>query len=98
MTPVGFAGLGSMGLPMATNLVARGFAVRGFDIKPAAMDTLAEAGGTRASAAADAAHGADVLILMVVNAAQAEAVLFEGGALAALPGLQAASSALAPQH
>ena len=85
MTTVGFVGLGSMGLPMATNLAARGFTVRGFDIRPAAMDTLAEAGGTRASAAADAAHGADVLILMVVNAAQAEAVLFEGGALAALP-------------
>jgi L-threonate 2-dehydrogenase len=85
MTTVGFIGLGSMGLPMATNLAARGFAVRGFDIRPAAMDTLVEAGGTRACAAADAANGADVLILMVVNAAQAEAVLFEGGALAALP-------------
>src|SRR5215831_199347 len=85
MTTVGFIGLGSMGLPMATNLAARGFAVRGFDIRPAAMNTLVEAGGTRASAAAHAADGADVLILMVVNAAQAEAVLFEGGALAALP-------------
>jgi len=46
---------------------------------------LAEAGGVRACAPADAADGADVLVLMVVNAAQAEAVLFEGGALAALP-------------
>jgi len=85
MTTVGFIGLGSMGLPMAANLAARGFSVRGFDIRPGAIDTLVEAGGTRACAPADAAHGADVLILMVVNAAQAEAVLFEGGALAALP-------------
>jgi len=85
MTTVGFVGLGSMGLPMAKNLAARGFAVRGFDIRPRAIDSLIEAGGTRAAAPADAAHGADVFILMVVNAAQAEAVLFEGGALAALP-------------
>jgi L-threonate 2-dehydrogenase len=85
MTTVGFIGLGSMGLPMAKNLAARGFAVRGFDIRPAAIDSLVEAGGARASAATAAADGADVLVLMVVNAAQAEAVLFEDGALAALP-------------
>ena len=85
MTTVGFIGLGSMGLPMATNLAARGFAVRGFDIRPDAIDRLVEAGGARACAPADAAKGADVLILMVVNAPQAEGVLFEGGALAALP-------------
>ena len=85
MTTIGFIGLGSMGLPMAKNLAARRFAVRGFDIRPAAIDSLAEAGGARACAPADAANGADVLVLMVVNAAQAEAVLFEGGALAALP-------------
>jgi 3-hydroxyisobutyrate dehydrogenase len=85
MTTVGFVGLGSMGLPMAKNLVARGFAVRGFDIRPAAIESLAEAGGTRASSVADAGVGADVLVLMVVNAAQADTVLFAEGALAALP-------------
>jgi L-threonate 2-dehydrogenase len=84
MTTVGFIGLGSMGLPMAKNLVARGFAVRGFDIRPGAIDSLVEAGGTRATAPADAADGANVLVLMVVNAAQAEAILFEAGALSAL--------------
>jgi L-threonate 2-dehydrogenase len=85
MMKVGFIGLGSMGLPMAKNLAARGFAVRGFDMRPAAIDSLAEAGGARAATPSDAAHGADALVLMVVNAAQAEAVLLEGGALAALP-------------
>lgn len=85
MTTVGFIGLGSMGLPMATNLAARGFTVRGFDIRPHAIDRLVEAGGARACAPADAAKHADVLILMVVNATQAEGVLFEAGALAALP-------------
>jgi putative dehydrogenase len=84
MTTVGFVGLGSMGLPMARNLAARGSAVRGFDVRASAMDALAEAGGERAASGAEAARGADVLVLMVVNAAQAEQVLFADGALDAL--------------
>ena len=85
MTTVGFVGLGSMGLPMARNMVARKLAVRGFDMRPEAGEALAAAGGERAASAADAAKGADVLVLMVVNAAQAESILFAGGALEALP-------------
>jgi 3-hydroxyisobutyrate dehydrogenase len=85
MTTVGFIGLGSMGLPMARNLVARGFPVHGFDVRPDAVMALSQAGGTPAASAAEAAAGADALVLMVVNAAQAEAILFAEGALAALP-------------
>ena len=85
MSTVGFIGLGAMGLPMARNLVARGFGVRGFDVRIAAMDALAEAGGTRAGSAAEAARGAELLVLMVVNAVQAEQALFADGALDALP-------------
>ena len=85
MTTVGFIGLGSMGLPMAKNLVARGFAVRGFDMRPASIELLTQAGGTGARSPAEASAGADVLVLMVVNAAQAEAILFTDGALAAVP-------------
>jgi putative dehydrogenase len=82
--PIGFVGLGAMGLPMALRLLARDYRVRGFDLKRPAMDALAEARGVAAGSAAEAARGADALILMVVNAAQARAVLFEGGALATL--------------
>ena len=81
---VGFVGLGAMGLPMALNLLRAGYVVQGFDLNPAALDVLANAGGRVAGSAAEAAKGADTLILMVVNAAQVEAVLFEGGAAAAL--------------
>jgi L-threonate 2-dehydrogenase len=84
MTTVGFIGLGAMGLPMAKNLLAQGFAVRGFDLSPAALDALERAGGVRASSAAEAAGGAEVLVLMVVSAAQADAVLFADGGLDAL--------------
>ncbi len=84
MNTVGFIGLGAMGLPMARNLLARGMAVRGFDTRGEATRALAAEGGAACASAAEAAEGAGVLLLMVVNAAQAEQVLFAGGALEAL--------------
>ncbi|MFL5333148.1 MAG: NAD(P)-dependent oxidoreductase [Geminicoccaceae bacterium] len=85
MTTVGFIGLGAMGLPMAKNLAKRGVSVRGFDVRSQAVEALAQVGGQPAASLAEAAAGADALVLMVVNAAQAEAILFTDGALAAMP-------------
>ena len=82
---IGFVGLGAMGTPMTRVLLAAGFPVRGSDLRQAALDDLAALGGIACASAADAARGVDVLLLMVVNAAQAEAVLFDSGALDALP-------------
>jgi L-threonate 2-dehydrogenase len=81
---IAFVGLGAMGAPMAGNLVRHQFHVTGFDMRESARDVLVAAGGHGAASAAEAAAGANVLMLMVVNAAQARAVLFEGGALAVL--------------
>ena len=53
MTTVGFIGLGSMGLPMAKNLVGRGFTVRGFDMRRAVVEALAQEGGIAAASTAD---------------------------------------------
>lgn len=83
--PIGFVGLGAMGAPMAVNLARAGFDVAGFDLHPGAATALAEAGGTFAGSAAEAARGAALLILMVPDARAAEAALFESGALEALP-------------
>ncbi len=84
MTSVAFIGLGAMGAPMAENLLKRQFRVTGFDMRQSALDALVAAGGHSATSAAEAAKGADILLLMVVNAAQARSVLFGAGALAAL--------------
>ena len=81
---IGFVGLGAMGGPMAAALVKAGHDVRGFDFADAALQKLESLGGSRAGSAAEACEGADALVLMVVNAAQAEAVLFESGAVEAL--------------
>lgn len=82
---IAFVGLGSMGLPMAGNLVKAGHRVRGFDMRDAAMEALAAQGGIRPDNLAAACEGADLLVLMVVNAGQARSVLLDAGALSALP-------------
>lgn len=84
LTRIALVGLGAMGLPMATNLVAAGFAVRGYDLRPESRATFAASGGVAAEAPAAVAQGSDALLLMVVNAAQAEDVLFAQGALDAM--------------
>jgi putative dehydrogenase len=79
---IGFVGLGAMGRGMAGTLLSAGHEVAGFDINPDALDWLEGKGGTRAANAAQACDGADAAILMVVNAGQAEAVLFGDGGVA----------------
>ena len=85
MKTIAFVGLGAMGRPMARNLIRSGFAVRGYDLNPSGLADLKAAGGVPASSAKEAFAGADAIVLMVVNAAQAEAVLFSNGALDAAP-------------
>lgn len=69
-------GLGSMGAGMAASLLAKGFAVTGCDVSPEAVARFVAQGGQGAATASAAAQGAEVVISVVVNAAQTEAVLF----------------------
>ncbi|PBB33168.1 L-threonate dehydrogenase [Mesorhizobium sp. WSM3868] len=69
-------GIGSMGLGMAMSLRRGGFEVAGFDVDAAAVARLVDAGGRGAASPAEAAEGADVVVSVVVNAAQTEAILF----------------------
>jgi 3-hydroxyisobutyrate dehydrogenase len=85
MKTIAFVGLGAMGRPMARNLIKAGFAVQGYDVNPAGLEDLKAAGGLPTGSAEEAFGGADAIVLMVVNAAQAEAVLFSNGALEAAP-------------
>lgn len=83
---IGFIGLGAMGLAMAKVLVQKEFDVVGYDLNPQALAAFAAAEGTAADSAQAAAQKADVLYLMVVNAVQAQDVLFGAGqAVPALP-------------
>lgn len=83
---IGFIGLGLMGDGMSKNLLKAGFKVRGYDIDNQAVQRLRQAGGEAASSPAEAARGADLLIVVVFTGAQAEAVLFgDEGAVQTLP-------------
>ena len=61
MATIGFIGLGNMGAPMAANLVKAGHTVTGFDLVPAALRALTDAGGKIAASAAEAVKGADAV-------------------------------------
>ncbi|MGH3354955.1 MAG: 2-hydroxy-3-oxopropionate reductase [Nocardioidaceae bacterium] len=75
MTTVGFIGLGIMGMPMAKNLLDAGFDVIGYNRSRPKVDALVEAGGRGAGSAQEAAEGADVIVTMLPDSPDVEAVL-----------------------
>ncbi|SSC70756.1 unnamed protein product [Ciceribacter sp. T2.26MG-112.2] len=81
-------GLGSMGMGVATSLLRGGFETIGCDVSEDAMARFVASGGKAIGNPAEAARDADVVITVVVNAAQTEAVLFgdEGAAPAMMKG------------
>ena len=74
MTTVAFIGLGIMGGPMAANLVKAGFEVVGYNRSPEPVKRLVDAGGRGAESVADAVRGADVIVTMVPDSPDVEAV------------------------
>lgn len=75
MSNVAVIGLGIMGLPMAVNLVKAGHTVSGYNRSQEAIDKLAAAGGRGATSIADAVKDADVVITMVPDSPDVEAVV-----------------------
>lgn len=81
----GLIGLGAMGAGMARSLRRAGHAPHVYDIRPEAAQAFAQDGGTACASPAELAAACDVVISVVVNAAQTEAVLFgEHGCAAAM--------------
>ncbi len=76
---VAFIGLGAMGLAMAKVLVQANIPTTGYDISGTALNAFEAAGGKRADGVQDAVRNADVVYLMVVNAAQVQDVIFGSG-------------------
>ena len=75
MQKIGFVGVGTMGAPMARNLLKGGFEVRAFDVEPAALARIASEGATAAASPADAARGAECVVTMLPNGEHVEAAL-----------------------
>ncbi|MFM7025064.1 MAG: L-threonate dehydrogenase [Limnohabitans sp.] len=83
MTTVGLIGLGAMGSGMAQSLRRAGHTVQVFDVRPGAAEAFARDGGVACTSLADLGAACDVVVSVVVNAAQTEAVLFGEGGCAA---------------
>jgi len=82
---VGLIGLGAMGAGMAASLRRAGHAVHVCDVRPGVAEAFAREGGVACATPAALAAQCEVVVSVVVNAAQTEAVLFgENGCAAAM--------------
>jgi putative dehydrogenase len=71
-------GLGSMGFGAAVSCVRAGIDTAGFDVNPEALKRFKVSGG-KPIESLDTCHDIDCVLIFVVNASQAESVLFESG-------------------
>ncbi|MDA4140560.1 NAD(P)-dependent oxidoreductase [Xanthomonas hortorum pv. vitians] len=82
--PIGFLGLGTMGMPMAHNLLRGGFELSVWNRSPERAQSLRQAGATVVDAPRDAAHG-PLLFSMLADDNAVRETLLERGVLDALP-------------
>jgi 3-hydroxyisobutyrate dehydrogenase len=82
---IGVVGLGAMGLGMAGSLRRAGYQVHVCDVRTQAAEAFAAEGGVACASPAALAAYCEVIVCVVVNAAQTEVVLFgDDGAAAAM--------------
>jgi len=87
MSNIGFIGLGIMGRPMAANLIAGGHALFAYNRSPVTQ-ALLDQGARACGSPAEVAAASDVIIIMVPDTPDVEAVLFgkDGVATGLAPG------------
>jgi 2-hydroxy-3-oxopropionate reductase len=88
-TRVGFVGLGLMGLPMARNILKAGYRLTVWNRTAAKADPLVAAGAELAAGPADVARRSDVVVTIVTDSPDVEAVV--GGDDGVLSGASAGS-------
>lgn len=85
---VGVIGLGAMGLGVARSLLRAGFAVHACDVRAQVLESFAAESGIACATPAELGGKCDVVVTVVVNAAQTETVLFgadgKSGAVSAM--------------
>src|SRR4051794_6099328 len=83
---IAFIGLGSMGLPMATNLLRAGHDLIVYNRTRSRAEALAGQGARVAESPRQAATGVEVLITMLADDPAVETVMFgDAGAILGLP-------------
>src|SRR5829696_4513280 len=92
MTRVGVVGIGAMGGAMAECLLRKGFDVIVRDIVPERVEALVRIGARAAPSAAEIARSAEIILTVVIDAQQTDAVLFGDGADAGVAGAASAAT------
>ncbi|SPA40476.1 putative 3-hydroxyisobutyrate dehydrogenase; putative exported protein [Cupriavidus taiwanensis] len=95
---IGVIGLGAMGFGVAQSLLRAGFNVHACDLRAEVLQRFADEGGVPCASPAELGSRCDVVLTLVVNAQQTEAVLFgANGAVAEMqPGKLVIASATVP--
>ena len=75
ITSVGVIGLGIIGKPIAERLLKAGFQVAVHDVRDEPMEALAQAGATACTTSAEVAAGSTLIISLVLDAPQTDAVV-----------------------
>lgn len=82
MAQLGFIGLGIMGKPMAGHLLAAGHTVNVYDVNADAVNELAAKGAIACASNSDVSARSDIIIVMVPDTPDVEAVLFGSAGVA----------------
>ncbi|HEY9158654.1 NAD(P)-dependent oxidoreductase [Candidatus Binatus sp.] len=96
---IGFVGLGAMGLPMATNLLAAGYHLTVYNRTASKAEPLIAKGAHRADRAGDVAHPGGIVVSMLADDASVKALVMGEDALAeriAPDGIHIAMSTVSP--
>ena len=72
---IGFVGLGIMGMPMAGHLLDAGYDVAAYDVRRAAVQEASQRGAEACSSPAEVASLSDIIITMVPDSPDVEAVI-----------------------
>ena len=96
---IGFVGLGAMGLPMATNLIAAGFHLTVYNRTASKAEPLLTKGAHRAERAGDVAHPGGIVVSMLADDAAVKALVTGPDAIAehlAPDGIHVSMSTVSP--
>ena len=81
---IGYVGVGLMGLPMVKRLASAGYRIRAYDLVPEKTAAAAAAGAASATSPADAAKGADLVLLNLPTTEAVEDAVFGDAGVASI--------------
>ena len=78
MKKIGFIGIGTMGLPMASNIINKGYSLSFYDpfVNSESVNTLKKLGGIQKSSLSELSQDVEIIITMLPNGDNVKEVCF----------------------